>query len=87
MNAWKNAENEEKTGRIEAKLMPITYRKVGFVLGATFCVILASLLEDRTNILIAGCVNKSVVKQINSTQRPVRVQSSFLVSLCYLIIS
>ena len=83
MNASKNAENEEKTGRIEAKLMPMTNRKLGFVLGATFCVILACLLEDRTNILIAGCVNKSVVKQINSAQRPVRVQSIFLVSLYY----
>ena len=56
MNAWKNAENEEKTGRIEANWATIAYRKVGFVLGATFCVILASLLEDRTNILIAGAL-------------------------------
>ena len=33
VNAWKNAENEEKTGRIEAKLMPITYRKLDLYWG------------------------------------------------------
>ena len=53
--------------------MCFSFIVTGFVLGATFRVLLASLLEDRTNILIAGCVNKSVVKQINSAQRPVRV--------------
>ena len=33
VNAWKNAENEEKTGRIEANWATIAYRKVGLYWG------------------------------------------------------
>ncbi len=52
-NAWKNTENEEKAGRIKANRATITSRKLvtGICTGATFRVILASLLEDRSNVI------------------------------------
>ena len=80
-------EKTQKTKKKRAALRPNWAHNLsllGFVLGATFRVILACWKAGLKiyNSSVA-CFNKSVVKQINSAQMPVRVQSIFIVSLYY----